>query len=316
MTFEPVLPGPILAVVAVALIGARLVTLRQVLLVTGAQRRTAALRWSGMTLAVLLLLAALTRPGTGDVDTATTAAAPTAAPNVFFVVDRSVDSAVADYGGAPRIDGMRADIDAVVQRYPTARFAVIGFADRPALDWPLSDDTFSLGPTVAALTVIPGPADAAQQVDAGAAANVLRYQLIQAGQQYPLAPNLVFYLGSGAGGSRAPQGRFDPGPGMVDGGAVLGYGTGAPDGGAPLDEAALRRISDELGVSYAHREPGQPLDAAVPEPADATAAEPIAARTEWYWVLALAVAALLLAEIYQTVRDLRRTRIRRQEVTR
>lgn len=320
MTFEPVLPGPILAVVAVALIGARLVTLRQVLMVTGPRRRSAVLRWSGLTLAVVLLLAALARPGTGAVTPDTTSAAPaTGDPNVFLIVDRSVDSGVADHGGLPRIDGMRADIETVIRRYPQARFAVISFAARPSLDWPLSGDVYSLAAVIAGLTPYAGEPDAAAQVNAGAAANVLRYQLIQAAQQYPKSTNLVFYFGSGAGGSEAPQGRFDPGPGTVDGGAVLGYGTATPADGAPLNEAALRGVADQLGVPYTHREYGRPLDSQLPETA-ATQSGGVTdpaqgTRTELYWMLALVVAGLVLVEIYLNVRELRRSRSARRDVT-
>ena len=45
MTFDPIIPWAIFAVVAVALIGARLVTLRQVLAATGAHRRRSLMRW-------------------------------------------------------------------------------------------------------------------------------------------------------------------------------------------------------------------------------------------------------------------------------
>lgn len=315
MSVDPVLPGPILAVVAAALIVARLVTLRQVFVATGAQRRAAALRWTGLTLAVLLVLAALARPGAGTVES-DSAAAPTGGPNVFFVVDRSVDSGVADYDGRPRIEGMRSDIETLIERYPGARFAVISFAARPSLDWPLSDDAWSLEPVAAALTPYADPPDAAAQVNIAAAANPLRYQLIQAAQQYPQSRNLVFYLGSGAGGSQAPQGRFEIEAGTVDGGAVFGYGTPAPDGGAPLEEAALQAVADQLGVPYARRDAGPPLESVLPEPssADTDDAEDTP-RTEWYWLLTLLAAALTLAEIYLMVRELRRHRAARRAVT-
>ena len=84
MTFEPVLPWPILAVVAGALTFARLVTLRQVLLISQGRRGRAALRWTGVSLTVLLLLAAAARPGLRDeVSSAATSAAGTNL-NVFL----------------------------------------------------------------------------------------------------------------------------------------------------------------------------------------------------------------------------------------
>ena len=65
MTFQPLLPWAILAVVAGALVLARLVALHQVVVVAGnrpGRRSRAVLRWSGVTLAVLLVIAATTRP--------------------------------------------------------------------------------------------------------------------------------------------------------------------------------------------------------------------------------------------------------------
>lgn len=297
MTFEPVLPGPILAVVAVALIVARLVTLRPVLAATGPARRTAALRWTGLTLAVLLVLAALARPGTGTAAPADAAGGP----NVFLVADVSADTAVPDVAGRPRIDAIREDLAELIARHPQARFALISFASRPSLDWPLSADAWSLEPVVAALR----PDAAAGNV--AAAANPLRYQLIQADQRYPRAANLVYYLGSG-GGADAPPGRFDLGTVTVDGGAVLAYGE--------LDGAAtdrLRAVADQLGVPYAARAADRPLETVVPA-APGDDADPVSPRTEWYWLLSLIVAALVLVEIYLTVRELRRDRAARRTV--
>jgi hypothetical protein len=214
MTFQPVLPWAILAVVIGALAVARLVALRLVLSSAG-NRVRATLRWSGVTLAVLLLIAAATRPGLRDDETrrGTTAAAGENL-NVFLVVDRSVDSGVKDYGtGEPRIAGMRDDIAALTEQYPAARYALVIFASRAALDWPLSEDIWSLRPAIAALGSYPSGPGVRFDVNAAAASNVLRYQLIQATQQYPGSRNVVLYFGSGAPGSRT-AGRFRPHAGI------------------------------------------------------------------------------------------------------
>jgi Ca-activated chloride channel family protein len=256
-----------------------------------------------LTLAALLVLLAAARPGVEPVEPETAAAKRSGtSTNVFLVVDRSVDSGVEDFGdGQSRMSAIRADIAALIDRYPQARFAVIAFASRPSLDWPLSADTWSLEPLVARLYPYGGsPADS-RQVNSAAAANVLRYQLIAAGQQYPDSESLVYYFGSGAGGSRAPQGQFDPLPGSVDGGAVLGYGTA-------VNEPGLRRIAQQLGVPYEHRVAGQPLSQAAPDPSGQQADSAIAAP-----FTALA-AVLLLFEIYLTVREFRRTRMAHRDV--
>jgi Ca-activated chloride channel homolog len=312
MSFQPVMPPVILIVIAAAVIVMRLITMRQ-LMKTSTGWGTV-WRWSGLTLLVLLMMLAAARPGIDPGEQEVAAAKQSGRnTNVFLIVDRSVDSRVEDYGeGQSRMAGIRADIAALIDRYPRARFALIAFASRPSLDWPLSDDAWSLQPVVARLSPYDGTPDDSNQVNAAAAANVLRYQLIAAGQQYPDSESLVFYFGSGAGGSRAPQGEFDP-PGSVDGGAVLGYG-------AALNEPGLRRIAEQLGVPYTHREAGQPFTEAAPNSDTATtqpAEDPLAAsgaRTELYWVFTLLAAVLLLFEIYLTVREFRRTRMSRRDV--
>jgi hypothetical protein len=313
MTFQPVLPPVVLLVIAVAVIALRLLTMRRLHTTTGAQWATV-WRWSGLTLAVLLVLIAAARPGVEHGGHGT-AAAPRSGENtnVFFVVDRSTDSAVEDYGnGQSRMSGIRDDIEALVDQYPRARFALIAFASRSSLDWPLSEDAWSLKPEIARLTPYVAT-DTGEDVNAAAAANVLRYQLIAAGQQYPDSDLLVFYFGSGAGGSRAPQGEFDPVSGSVDGGAVFGYG-------AALNEPGLRRVGEQLGVPYVDRDDGRPVieaapDGGGPQPTDsAVTASGVPDRTELYWVLTLLAAVLVLFELFASIRDVRRTRLARRDV--
>ncbi|WP_197376310.1 hypothetical protein [Mycolicibacterium baixiangningiae] len=295
MTFEPIIPFAIFAVVAVALVGARLVTLRQVLAATGAHRRRALGRWAAMTLAVALLLLATTRPAITAAAEDTGERGSGANTNVFVVLDRTVDA--------------RSDIDALLERYPEARFAVITFAPGPTLAWPLSQDVWSLQPVVDAMVALP-PGDPAR-ADAAAPGNILRYQLIQAAQQYPGSQNLVVYAGAGAPGAPAPQAGVDVPTDSVSGGAVLGH----PADGV-IDEATLRSIAEDLGVPYLDRRSGgelPPLEVRS-DTAEATEAVPTGSRHELYWLLCLLAAALLLGEIWLSVRELRQSRVARRDV--
>jgi hypothetical protein len=311
MTFQPVLPWEILAVITGALAVARLIALRQVLLSAGRRRARAVLRWSGVTLAVLLLIVAATRPEVDDETRGGTTVAAGENLNVFLIVDRSVDSHVEDYGpGEPRIAGMCDDIAALIKKYPAARYALVSFASRAALEWPLSEDVWTLRPTIAALRSRQSGPDVGFDVNAAAAGNVLRYQLIQAAQQYPGSRNVVLYFGSGAPNSPAPQDDFDLTQRSVDGGAVLGYGrTDA------IDEAQLRRIAGQLRVPYAHRDPGQTFRPDLPDTPNGTGTRTEAVeRVELYWLPALLAAGLLLTEIYLSVRGFRRGRIARRDL--
>lgn len=316
MTFQPVLPPLVLVVVAAMLVALRFISMRQLHSSSGARWATV-WRWCGLTLAVLLLFIAAARPGIERYGQEASAAAPSGENvNVFVVVDRSPDSGVDDYGGKPRMEGIRADVDSLIERYPRARFAMIAFASRASLDWPLSEDVWSLEPAVAGLRPY-GATDTG--TDAAAAANVLRYQLIAAGQQYRDSTNLVFYFGSGASGSRAPQDEFEPVAGTVDGGAVFGYGSLEGDASA-YDQGRLELIAGQLGVPYVHRQSDEPLPQTQPnsvarQPADSKAAVPdLVQRTELYWVFTMLASLLLLFELFLTIREYRRTRISRRSV--
>jgi Ca-activated chloride channel homolog len=350
MTFEPVLPVWLLITIGVVLIGIRMVALYRVLVRTGPGRyRTVVLRWSGLTLAVLMLVVAAARPGLQAADAhsaqpPSSASASTANLNVIFVVDRSVDSRVEDFADhTSRMAGIRDDVLALIDQYPRARFSVIEFASKAVQLWPLSSDTWSLKPLIQGLSSYTEvPEDAMYRVDAGAANDILRDKLTQARSQYQGSKNVLFYLGSGAGGSRAPQNRFALGD-LVAGGAVLGYGT--PAGGpiprgyiggnltymadqqthAPLvnglAEDTLKALAGELGVTYYHRQKDQSISAVVPAVTAAPApdANPVVAsrtveRTELYWLFSIIAAVLVLVEIYLTTRDYRRNRMARQDV--
>jgi hypothetical protein len=310
MTFQPVLPLLLLAAVAAAIVVARVIALRR--LTAAGRTRAALLRWGGVTLAALLLLVAAARPVIGSDDQGTIRAAGDGDPNVFIVVDRSADMGVDDLtGGRERMAGARDDISALIDRYPDARFAVIAFASRPSLDWPLSADTWSLRPVTSAMTPYAEAPDALQQTNVGAASNVLRYQLIGARQQFPRAQNLVFYLGAGAAETQVPQRRFELPEDSVDGGAVLGYGS-------TEGERALRGVADQIGVPYVPRDGTTPLSGVLEDQGTVIGPPPPvsapAGRTELYWAPALGAAILVLIELYLVLLEFRRTRLANADV--
>ena len=119
MTFQPVLPPVLLLVIAVVVIALRLLTMRRLHATAGA-RWTTVWRWAGLTLAVLLILIAAARPGIEHGERGSAVAQQSAEnTNVFFLVDRSADSAVEDYGDRQsRISGIRNDIEALIDQYP------------------------------------------------------------------------------------------------------------------------------------------------------------------------------------------------------
>ena len=311
MSLQPVLPLWLLAAVATVIVVARVAVWRRI----PAQARTGAVlwRWGGLTAAALLLVLAAARPVIETDEQTATRVAGDQAPNIFLLVDRSPDMQVRDIGDLTRMALARTDISALIDRYPDARFAVIAFAARPALDWPLSADTWSLRPLIAGLQPYGSDPLDSSQTNVGAAGNVLRYQLLGAGQQYPRAKNLVFYLGAGAPDSEVAPRRFELPAGSVDGGAVLGYGRQS-------DGPALRAVAEQIGVPFAARADAGPLSTVLPAEAHESTPGPTVGaapdRIEMYWALASVAALLILIELYRVLRDLRRTRFASVDVRR
>ncbi|OBK15689.1 VWA domain-containing protein [Mycobacterium asiaticum] len=345
MTSYPVLPAIWIVILTAVLVLIRVVALYRLLLRAGAGRiGHLLLRWSGTTLAVILLVIAACRPGfdNGPPGPSSDPAASSNV-NVFFVVDRSVNTRVEDFGdGKSRMSGMRADLATLINSYPQARFALISFAGNAALDWPLSDDAASLHSVVNGLSPYTQvPPDAVYRANAVAARDVLRAKIEQAARTFSGSQSLVFYLGVGAPDSRVAATSFELGRNKIAGGAVLGYGTTAggpipqgwvdgtkryqtdPDGTGPLnstiDEVRLQSIASQLGVPYVHRDSG-PLPNGVAPAAtgvgDADASAHLIGRLELYWVCTLIAAALLLAEGFLTLREYRRHRMSTRDVGR
>lgn len=346
MTFEPIMSTTTLIAIAAVLIAIRMAALYRLLVRTGAGRYCrVVLRWSALTAAGLLLVLAAARPGLPREDphgNATTKPADGVSnTNVYFVIDRSVDQRVEDYNdGKSRMSGVRSDIAALIDQYPRARFSVISFASKASLDWPLSDDVWSLKPFIKGLsTYTDVPPDAVFHVNVGAANDLLRDQLTAASTLYKDSKSLVFYFGSGAGSSRAPQTGFELPHEAIAGGAVLGYGT--PAGGriplgfvngnltyvwdsqnnraaSPgLNEDALKGIATELSARYWHRD-NSPISLVVPAvDLNGGGGAPVVSsftveRTELYWVFTALAAVLALSEAALTLREFRRNRIPRR----
>ncbi|KHO25855.1 VWA domain-containing protein [Mycolicibacterium setense] len=293
MRLEPLVPPLLLAALAVALVAARTVTFRQ----SRSGGRPARRRWWALTAAGVLLLVAGLGPVAGAATDTVARPAGDREPSIFLILDRSPEMSERDVGDRSRMTAAHADIMALIERYPRARFALISFSGRPSVDWPLSADTWSLGPVVTALDPYPVASD----TNVGAAATVLRYQLITAVQQFPRAENLVFYLGAGATESEAPQREFQLPENSVDGGAVLGYGSAGAQ--------ALRGVAGQIGVPFVSRTDATPLDAALPgDGAPGQRPGPAVDRSvvELYWGFAAAAALLILVEFYLVLREFRR----------
>jgi len=266
---------------------------------------------------IVVVLAMLLRPGIPG-GTSQTLATDT---DIVLVVDTTASIVAEDWDGdRPRLEGVRADVQSIVDRYPGARFALIGFDASAQLRLPLTTDATAL---ISSLDVmLPEITDQSRGSSIGIAGRMLAQTLSAAAQASPDRSRMVFYLGDGEQTSAREPESFAASAKYVDGGAVLGYGTaeGGPmkrttgrvgDGGGEyiqyqgeralsmIDEDNLRRISEQLGVEYRHRTADAEI--ALPDPPTSTTSYATSGEVgnviELYWVLALVLVVLIAVEL-------------------
>jgi len=319
----------------------------------GAPRAGAWTWWRRAALVVVLAVVGLT-----PTVAATQSGGARVGVQLWFVVDRTGSMAAEDWGpgdlvvrgpGLPpvpavqRLDGVRHDVVSLAGDVPGAFYSVVAFADEAGTQLPLTDDATAVRSWAQTMT---------QEVTAGStgtrrdrALDVLHRSLQDAQERDPGMVRLVFYLSDGEqtvdDEQAAPEGAgFADVAALVDGGAVLGYGTaaGAPmrqhdgtlDPDAPYipdpedptrpalshtDEAALREVAAQLGVPYVHRDgPTSTADLVADIDVEAIAADgraDLSTRRDLVWPLALLAGALLAAEAWTWARASSRLRGRR-----
>ncbi|KQN45698.1 VWA domain-containing protein [Frigoribacterium sp. Leaf44] len=337
LVFQPVLPWWLLGVAAVALLG---FTGWRVVAERG--RRRVLLTWVRRLVIVALLLVVAVRPSLPG----GSAQASVAQLNVFFVVDTTSSIAAEDWGdGQRRLDGVRSDIAEVTSQLAGARFSLLSFDSTAVLRTPLTDDA----------SAVVAAADAMNQEvtyyssgsSVSEANDLLAERLTEARQSAPERANVVYYLGDGEQTSGTEPESFAASAGDVDGGAVFGYGTeqggkmrvfdgygdeysteeyiqdrtqaGDPDAVSRIDEDALRRIADQLGVPYVHRTADTSVDAAVADARDGAVASDEGradSLIDLYWLAAIPAFLLLLIDVALVARalgEVRPTRALRDE---
>ena len=293
-------------------------------LVTRSERR---LQWGLRTAAAGSAALALLGPGVPG------GAAPqgASAVDVWFVVDTTSSAAARDYdGGKERLEGYRADTAAIAQELSGAKYALITFDSRGRLTMPLTDDATALASAMEILDT--ESTFRAKGSSITVARDALRETLERAEEKDPGRAHVVFYLGDGEQTSSEPGTPFDVAD-LVDGGAVLGYGTeeggrmattnadgstgddvtdasGNP-GVSKIDEAKLEEIAEQLGVPYTHRaggDIGPALEEADPGTTVDGAGTEIETYTSLVWVAAVIACALLPVDLFPLTREIGRLR--------
>lgn len=298
----------------IPLFGAML-TLCTIFLIRRPRQRLA---WIRRLLMVLLLLVVALRPVTpldGEQTERMNA-------NVFFVVDRTGSMNAEDYNGeSPRLEGVKADMDRIMEMTEGSRYSIIAFDSSATQQLPLTTDAGAVSAWIDTLTTEPTAYSQGSNVDRPL--TTLTTELSEAHGEDPESHRLVYFLSDGENTDGEESEPFSSTAGLIDGGAVLGYGTaaggpmktqgGSADGeyitdasGArgisSIDETQLQTIAGQMGVPYLHRtDPEEPLEGTMDgitlQPVPMEASREVASFEDWYWVAAIPLAAALIWEL-------------------
>ncbi|WP_341976578.1 VWA domain-containing protein [Microbacterium sp. LTA6] len=241
--------------------------------------------------------------------------------DIVLVVDTTASIVAEDWNGEePRLDGVRDDIQAIVDEYPGARFALITFDASAQLRLPLTTDTTAL---ISSLEVLrPEVTSQSRGSSIGIANRLLADTLKGASERASDRSRMVFYFGDGEQTANSSPESFRSSAKYADAGMVFGYGTteGGPmrlttgsvgDGDAEyieyqgepamsvIDEQTLQTLAGELGLEYQHRTAD--AEPELPEAPTTTTSYSESGSVgnviELYWIAALAVVALLGFEL-------------------
>lgn len=333
MTLLPVAPWPVLLVLTIAALAAVWWNPAS-RSVPGESRAT---HWR-LTAAVVLLATAALRPAVAGERVDTTAANL----NVYFVVDTTSSIIAQDYGNdRPRIEGVAADISAIAAALPGARYSVVTFDQDTRVRLPLTTDTTALDAAVE--TLLPESYEVSRGSSVTEANARLKTLLQQSDARAPERGRVVYYFGDGEQTAAEPPAPFDIDKRLVNGGAVLGYGTSSggrmkatrsrfdtsgsyikdpstgEDARSVISEDTLRSIAGQLGVPYLHRQQGDDISPAVDGidlerfgTSEQIERQKVLARRELYWPLLLGLAGIAAWEVGAAATALLQTRRRRE----
>lgn len=335
MTFQPVLHPALILLLCAPVAAIALIMLARAPKGVSSRVGHHAL-WALRLITVLACAAMLLRPAIPG----GTAQTLTSDTDIVLVVDTTASITAEDWDGdRPRLDGVRADVQAIVDAYPGARFALITLDAAAELRLPLTTDITAL---VSSLDVLrPEVTSRSRGSSIGIAQPLLSRTLQSASSSSPERSRMVFYFGDGEQTAGAIPETFTPSRQYTDAGGVFGYGTdeggrmrlttGGVDAADPgyiqyqgqdavstIDEQNLRLLATQLGVDYQHRtaDTAPALPAAPSTTAEYAESGTTGNLFELTWIAALVVLALLGIELARAAALLARLRRLRAPATR
>ena len=244
--------------------------------------------------------------------------------DVALVVDTTISMWAEDHGKGTRMDGVKKDIDRIMNKLPGSSFSLIRFDNGAEILTPYTQDINLIHEILDEFHM------PAYSTATGSSPNTsheaMKAVLQSAAARQGNRRTIVFFFSDGETTDGSSLMSFADLSGMINDGAVMGYGTEkggrmyypgrgyitdtarGTDARSVIDEAALKQIADDLEIAYVNRTSGpahafegklesvrlMSRDAAVSD-------EDSPSDKETYHFFAMLIAVLLLAWLYLTI---------------
>jgi len=198
--------------------------------------------------------------------------------DVLFVVDTSISMWAKDYGNDVRMTGAEETCNYIMDKLKGSSFSLITFNDKSTIQMPLTQDYQSVSDALNAIV------EPSQYIARGSSLNSpyddMKRMLEHMGQEEGHS-SVIFFISDGEITNEEALCSYSELSGMIDEGAVLGFGTkegaqmrdlngnkvwdNTSSGYAIsyMDETNLNQIASDLGVSYIHVTDKTEVDAVI-----------------------------------------------------
>lgn len=256
---------------------------------------------------------------------------------VLFVVDNTVSMEAIDGRNKNRMADVKEDCQQILTSLNGAKFSLITFNNHARRLMPFSSDSEAMKNAMQSLTTV------SQYRAQGSSMNVVKDELLQAVKSYKKEnhiPIAVFFLTDGEITNEDTLDSFAAIKPYIDYGAVMGYGTkkGAimiqknafdstqldticdqtnnyNDAISKIDESNLKKMAEDMGVSYVHMDQKDKIDSVLKEIQNkcstSEADTEINGKEELYYLFAIPLFVLFVVFYYS---ELMRTKNRKKGI--
>ena len=244
--------------------------------------------------------------------------------DVALVVDTTISMWAEDHGKGTRMDGVKKDIDRIMNKLPGSSFSLIRFDNGAEILTPYTQDINLIHEILDEFHM------PAYSTATGSSPNTsheaMKAVLQSAAARQGNRRTIVFFFSDGETTDGSSLMSFADLSGMINDGAVMGYGTEkggrmyypgrgyitdtsrGTDARSVIDEGALRQIAEDLDIAYVNRTSGPAhafegkLESVRLMSRDAAVSDENApSDKETYHYFAMLIAVLLLAWLFLTI---------------